>query len=126
MNKLSTIFIFTLIIGWSDVSHSGELLPDEPEAERDLSVHSQTVKSYNQALDIWKTAEDLKKWVSMSFVYGKARAIELSSDQREKNKGVSIYNPSELFGTNAAVCVDLARFGVETLKIIEPNRVQNI
>jgi len=77
--------------------------------------------SYNQALDIWKTAEDINKWVAISFIYDKARAIKLSSNQRTKNKGISIYNPSEFFEIKAGVCVDLARFGVETLRIIDPN-----
>ena len=38
-----------------------------------------------------------------------------------KNKGISIYKPSEFFETKAGVCVDLARFGVETLRIVDPN-----
>ena len=32
-----------------------------------------------------------------------------------------IYNPSEFFDTKTGVCVDLARFGVETLRRIDPS-----
>ena len=121
MNKLSMLFIFLFTFSWCNISHTANSLPDEPEFGRDLSVYSQAADSYNQALDIWKTAEDINNWVAISFIYDKARAIKLSSNQRTKNKGISIYNPSEFFEIKAGVCVDLARFGVETLRIIDPN-----
>jgi hypothetical protein len=114
-------FVFIFILGGSSVSHAGNTLPDEPEYERDLSVPYQGADSYSRALDLWKTAEDINKWIAGSFIYDKARAIKLSSNQRTKNGGIPIYNPSELFESKAGVCVDLARFGVETLRIIDPN-----
>ena len=114
-------FIAIFILGWSSVSHTADFLPDEPEIGRDLYVPSQAINSYNQALDIWKTAEDINKWVTGNFIYDKARALKLSSNQRTKNKGISIYKPSEFFQTKTGVCVDLARFGVETLRIIDPD-----
>jgi hypothetical protein len=121
MNKLSMLFIFLFTFSWFNISHTANPLPDEPEFGRDSSVHSQAAHSYNQALDIWKTAEDINEWVAMSFIYDKARAIKLSSNQRSKKKGISIYNPSKFFEVKAGVCVDLARFGVETLKEIDPD-----
>ena len=121
MKKLSILFIFIFILGWSNVSHTANFLPDEPEIGRDLSVPYQAMDSYNQALGIWKKAEDINKWIAVSFIYDKARAIKLSSNQRTKNKRISIYKPSEFFETKGGVCVDLARFGVETLRIIDPN-----
>ena len=121
MNKASMLFIFLFAFSWCNISHAANSLPDEPEFGRDLSVHSQAADSYNQALGIWKTAEDINKWVAIRFIYDTARAIKLSSNQRRKNNGISIYNPSEFFEIKAGVCVDLARFGVETLRIIDPN-----
>lgn len=121
MNKLSMLFMFIFILGWSNVSHAANSLFDEPEFERDLSVPYQSVDSYNRALDLWKTAEDINKWIDSSFIYDKARAIKLSSNQRTMNKGISIYNPSEFFESKTGICVDLARFGVETLRIIDQN-----
>jgi len=121
MNKLSTVFMFIFILGWANVSHAANSLPDEPEFGRDLSIPYQAPDSYNRALDLWKTAEDINKWIASSFVYDKARAIKLSSNQRTKNKEISIYSPSEFFERKAGVCVDLTRFGVETLRIIDPN-----
>ncbi|MCJ7581838.1 MAG: hypothetical protein MUP98_15065 [Candidatus Aminicenantes bacterium] len=119
MNKLSMLFIVIFIVGWSNVSHTANFLPDEPEIGRDIYVPYQTIDSYNQALGIWKSAEDINKWVAASFIYDKARAIKFSSNQKTKNKGISIYKPSEFFETKAGVCVDLARFGVETLRVID-------
>ncbi len=121
MNRPSILFIFILLLGSFNISHSANFLPDEPEIGRNSSVPYQTMDSYNQALGIWKTAEDINKWVTDNFTYDKARAIKLSSNQRTKNKGISIYKPSDFFETKAGVCVDLARFGVETLRIIDPN-----
>jgi hypothetical protein len=121
MSRLSMLFIFIFLLGWLNVSHSASFLPDEPEIGRNSSVPNRTMDSYNQALGIWKTAEDINKWVASNFIYDKGRAIKLSSNQKTKNRGISIYRPSEFFKTKAGVCVDLARFGVETLKIINPN-----
>ena len=121
MNKLSMLFTFIFILGWANVSHAANFFLDEPEFGRDLSIPYQAADSYNRALGFWKTAEDINKWIAASFVYNKDRAIKLSSDQRTKNKGISIYNPSEFFENKTGVCVDLARFCVETLRIIDPN-----
>jgi hypothetical protein len=121
MSRLSMLFIFIFLLGWFNFSHSASFLPEEPEIGRNSSVPNRTMDSYNQALGIWKTEEDINKWVASNFIYDKGRAIKLSSNQKTKNRGISIYRPSEFFKTKAGVCVDLARFGVETLKIINPN-----
>jgi hypothetical protein len=121
MNKLSVLFIFIFVLGWLNVSHSADFLPDEPEVKRNLSLPCPGVDSYNQALGVWKSAGDITKWVTDNFIYDKARAIKLSSYQRAKNTRISIYTPSDFFKTKAGVCVDLARFGVETLRIVDPN-----
>jgi hypothetical protein len=95
-------------------------MPDEPAFERDLSVPYRVPESYGRALALWKTAEDINLWIAGSFFYDKARAIRLSSNQRTKDEGIPIYPPSEVFEKKAGVCLDLARFGVETLRIIDP------
>ena len=121
MNKLSVLIIFIFVLGWLNVSHPANFLPDEPEIRCNLSEPCPTVDSYNQALGVWKSAGDINKWVIGNFIYDKERAIKLSSDQRAKNKGISIYTPSNFFEIKAGICVDLARFGVETLRIVDPN-----
>ena len=69
----------------SNVSYSENYLPDEPEVERHESISNQMIDSYIQALETWKTAEDINKWVGGSFTYDRERAIKLSFD-RKKSK----------------------------------------
>ncbi len=125
MNKICILFMAIFILGLSNVSYAEKYLPDEPEIGRDESTSHQMIKSYTQALGTWKTAEDINKWVGGSFTYDRARAIKLSSDAKNRGKGISIYKPSEFFVTKAGICVDLARFGVETLKKIDPSSDPN-
>jgi hypothetical protein len=120
MNKQNIFLVFLLILGLPSIAINESSLPDEPEIGRDLSAPYWAAESYSQALDIWKTAEDINTWVSNRFVYDRARAIELSSNQRTKDRRISIHKPSEFFESRAGICVDLARFGVETLRKIDP------
>jgi len=38
MNKLSKLFVFIFILGWANVSHAANSLPDEPELEGDSAL----------------------------------------------------------------------------------------
>ena len=49
-----------------------------------------------------------------------ARAVQLSETQRQKNGRMPITPPEAFFATPSGVCVDLARFAVETLRTIDP------
>ncbi len=122
MNKSSMLFVFIFILSWANVSHAADSLLDEPEVfKRDLSLPYQAAESYDRALHLWKRAEDVNEWIAAAFIYDKARAMKLSSNQRMEHPGIPIYTPSEFFKSKAGVCVDLARFCVETLRIIDPN-----
>jgi hypothetical protein len=46
--------------------------------------------------------------------------MRLSETQRTRTDGISILSPSAFFERRTGVCVDLARFGVETLMRIDP------
>jgi hypothetical protein len=83
-------------------------LPDEPEIGRDELISNQMIDSYTQALGTWKTAEDINMWVGGSFTYDRTRAIKLSSDRKNREKGISIYKPSEFFITKAGVSVRIS------------------
>ena len=120
MNKSSMLFVFIFILSWSNVSHAANFLLDEPEFERDLSMPYLVADSYDRALHLWKKAEDVNEWVAAVFIYDRARAMKLSSNRRTEEQRVPIYSPSEFFESKAGVCVDLTRFGVETLRIIDP------
>lgn len=121
MNKLIMLFMFTFILVLPNIVHDANSFLDEPEFGRDLCMSYQAPGSYNGALDIWKTAKDISEWVANSFIYDKARAIKLSTNQRTREKVISVYDPPEFFERKAGVCIDLARFGFETLRKIDPN-----
>lgn len=75
---------------------------------------------YEQAVQVWKTPEEINAWIAATFSYDTARAIELSATQRAQNGAIAIHEPVAFFETGSGVCVDLARFGVETLRRVAP------
>lgn len=91
-----------------------------PESTRGSNVPFKAMSSYEQALQVWKTPEDINGWIAANFSYDLARAMQLSETQRTSNEKVSIYTPAEFFEGKPGICVDLSRFGVETLRRIDP------
>jgi hypothetical protein len=71
MNRIRIYFIFIFILGWPNVFQAAPLLPDEPVFERDRSIPYQGADSYRNALDLWKTAEDINLWGSSANRVGK-------------------------------------------------------
>jgi len=120
MVRMVSLFILCFVAGYTPVLHSSEVLTDAPESPRDSSVLFKAADSYEHALQIWKTPEDLSAWLAAHFSYDTARAVQLSETQRIKKGAFPIYAPSQFFDRKAGVCVDLARFGVETLRHIDP------
>lgn len=72
-------------------------------------------------MQIWTTPEDINAWIAANFSYDRARAMRLSETQRAKQAPLAIYTPAEFFDGKSGVCVDLARFAVETLRRIDPD-----
>jgi hypothetical protein len=122
MQKLLGLFALFLLSGYPDLLHPVTPFSDEPEYTRDSTVSYPAVDSYEQALQTWKTPEDINRWIAANFSYDTVRAMRLSETQRKKGQGTSIYTPLEFFGRKAGVCVDLARFTLETLRKIDPKR----
>jgi hypothetical protein len=115
--KLVTLLF---LAGCANVLYGAEPTSDEPEYTRDSTVLFKAADSYEHALQVWKTADDINGWIAANFSYDRVRAVRLSETQRSKNGEFSIYSPSEFFNTKTGVCVDLSRFGVETLRRIDP------
>jgi hypothetical protein len=120
MSKELVFFILLFLLGSANVLHPAEPSSDMPEYTRDSTALFKAADSYEHALHLWKTPEDISAWVAANFSYDVARATRLSETQRTKNVRFSIYTPSEFFATKAGVCVDLSRFAVETLRGIDP------
>jgi hypothetical protein len=114
------LFALFFLGGLVNLIHSAGPSSDEPEYARDPTVVFKAASSYEQALKVWKTPEDINGWIAANFSYDRARALRLSETQRAKNERISIHDPSEFFDIKTGVCVDLSRFGVETLRRIDP------
>lgn len=94
---------------------------DAPEGERPTSaVVVPEAASYEEALARWHDAGHVNAWIGRHFQYDRARALQLSETQRQRHGTLPIVSPPEFFARPSGVCVDLARFGVETLRRIDP------
>jgi len=93
---------------------------DAPEHRVDARTPLSEAPSYREALRLWRSAEDVNGWIGSHFEYDTARAMQLSETERNKGDGIAIYAPDAFFAAPSGVCVDLARFGVETLRAIAP------
>ncbi len=120
MNMKLFLFLLLLSAGFVNSLYPAESFSDAPEREIDSTSGFKSKKTYEQMLDAWKTPEDINAWIAGNFSYDMDRALRLSETQRTKNSQFSIYNPAEFFTIKTGVCVDLSRFGVETLRYIEP------
>jgi hypothetical protein len=114
---LSALLFFTRCTGSSQIA---DPFSDAPETAGTLSVPFKAADSYEGALQVWETPEDINAWVAAHFTYDMQRALRLAETQKAKNERISIYTPAEFFDAKTGVCVDLSRFGVETLKRIDP------
>ena len=121
MVRKSILFVFLLLASTANVLLAAKSSPDAPEYEPDSTVLFKAADSYEDALGNWKTPEDISAWIAANFSYDMARAMRLSETQRAKGEQFSIYHPREFFVTKAGACVDLSRFGVETLRSIDPS-----
>jgi hypothetical protein len=95
-------------------------LPDAPEARvRAATPWSGAPKSYAEALATWKAPEDIARFTDAAFVYDRARALALAEPTDSRSVRPAIHRPESLYAKPEGVCIDLARFGVETLNRID-------
>ena len=118
--KKRTLLALSALLLYGCASAPLAIDSDEPEYARDATVPFKAANSHERSVQIWKTPEDINAWIAANFSYDRARAIRLSETQRAKQMPLAIRTPSEFFDAKSGVCVDLARFAVETLKRIDP------
>lgn len=94
-------------------------LSDAPEDSR-KTHNAPEYPSYSIAIQRWKSINDIAGWMRQHFSYDFSRALDLSETNRGTTKKVAVYPPAELYLKKKGVCVDLARFGVETMRNIFP------
>jgi hypothetical protein len=92
---------------------------DAPEARVQAATPRPDPASYQEALRTWRGADDINAWIGAKFEYDPSRAMLLSETQRERNGRVAIIAPRTFFEAPRGICVDLARFAVETLRIVD-------
>lgn len=94
---------------------------DAPETRTVATATFEDAASYAEALAAWRTAEELNGWIGARFEYDPVRAMRLSESQRGAGNAPPIARPEEFFAAPRGICVDLARFAVETLRAIDPD-----
>lgn len=70
----------------------------------------------------WQRAEHINAWIGAHFEYDRARTLALSEGARAAQaQRVAILDPAAFYAAPRGVCVDLARFAVDTLRRIDPD-----
>lgn len=95
-------------------------LSDAPEPRNTALPLPPRPTSHAEALATWRSAHDMSTWAGAFFEYDTARALALSETERHAGRGLPITEPARFFEHPRGVCVDLARFGLETLQAIAP------
>jgi hypothetical protein len=94
---------------------------DAPEEQTRADTPFTQAPTYAATLAQWRSADDVNAWIGARFSYDMARAMQLSETQRQQNGGrLPILEPAAFFLAPSGVCVDLARFAVETLRAVDP------
>ena len=91
---------------------------DAPEHRTSTGAHT-APETYAEAISQWRSSDDVNRWIGARFQYDMSRALQLSETQR-RNVRLPISEPAAFYASASGVCVDLARFAVETLRAIEP------
>jgi hypothetical protein len=93
---------------------------DAPEPRLARPAAGPHPPTHADALRSWRTPEQVNAWIAERFEYDAERALRLSESQRQLQGSLPIHDPQAFYDDPKGVCVDLARFGVETLQAIAP------
>jgi len=120
MPRVLALVLLSFVAACGTVPGAADLASDAPQLQR-LQIESfKDAASYQEALQVWRTPEDVNAWIGAKFIYDMSRALALSETQRSKSGQLSIHQPHDFFASPSGVCVDLSRFAVETLRYIDP------
>lgn len=93
---------------------------DAPDTDPAAVFQFHDAPSFEAALEIWRSPEDINAWIGARFQYDADRSMRLSETQRSQGARLPIHAPADFFHHPKGVCVDLARFGVEALSRLDP------
>ena len=112
--------VCALAVMGATLASAADPASDAPEARVASAVAPKQAATYAASLQLWRNAEDVNDWIGARFEYDMERALRLSETQRANAGPLPIPPPEAFFAAPKGVCVDLSRFGVETLRAIEP------
>ncbi len=119
MRIVLSLALVLLLTACGTATRSADPGSDAPEGPRPALAFTDA-RSYPQALQAWRSPEDVNAWIAARFQYDMGRAMQLSETQRSRTGGLPIHAPHDFFAAPAGICVDLSRFAVETLRQIDP------
>jgi len=120
IRRLLAALSLGLVGACSSVPYAVDPASDAPETPRSAGASFKAASSYAEALQVWRSPEDLSDWIGAHFEYDMPRALALSESRRGASGRIPVYRPDEFFVSPTGVCVDLSRFAVETLRTIDP------
>lgn len=116
---LSLVAVFAMV-ACANAQPVADPASDAPESRSAPAAGLALPASYGDALATWRSVEDVNAWIGARFEYDFNRAARLSETQRARGGRVEIHAPEAFFAEPSGICVDLARFGVETLRAVAP------
>ena len=127
MTKKITNILFFLL--WTFLTEMKAQTLDEQlkklsDASNDSTLHQSKTSdliSYETALKQWKTVTNVNNWIKENFRYSIERAKQLAENSPTREK-IGIYSPAELYQTKKGVCIDLTRFAVETINLLDTSK----
>ncbi|MDD5091918.1 MAG: hypothetical protein PHQ23_13505 [Candidatus Wallbacteria bacterium] len=111
----ASLFLMLLLLSLAASATTEITLTDEAPATK-ASGHAFPA-TYVAAMKEWKTVDDIHAWIGQCFTYDMQRALMLSENSKKKPE---IFMPAELYEKKSGVCIDLARFAVETVRTLLP------
>ena len=121
MLRVLALLLLPCLVACATVPQAADPASDAPEVQRLQTASFKDAASYLEALQIWRTPEDVNAWIGAKFEYDMSRAMLLSETQRGESGKFPIFEPKEFFAAPSGVCVDLSRFAIETLQHIAPD-----
>lgn len=117
--RLGAALLAAVLCG-SALATDADPAADAPAARTQPPQPQPAFASWAQALAAWRGPDDVNGWIAARFEYDNDRAMRLSESERAAGRAVAIHEPGAFFDRPVGICVDLARFGVETLRAIAP------
>lgn len=118
--RIACLLAAAFLAGCAATPELADPASDAPEARRLASGSRDAPATYAEALQTWRTAAEVNDWMGARFEYDLTRALRLSETQRQARGSLPIKAPAEFYAAPRGICVDLARFAVETLRAIDP------